>query len=101
MEYEDKRIEDLVFKLLSETDHFGSETDSISNQEKLVRVLDKRTLKESTWVGLVLRHIPRTPQVPTDILKSFNNSLSGFTEAGATGRFLRIEESDIYPPQDI
>ena len=94
MEYEDKRIEDLVFKLLSETDHFGSDfqTDSMGNKEKLVRVLDKRTLKESTWVGLVLRHIPRTPQVPTDILKSFNNSLSGFTEAGTTGRFLRIEE---------
>ena len=106
LDYLDKRIEDLVFALLKETEHFGSGIESESNQkdienkETLVKVYDKRTTKGSTWVGLVLRHIPRTTTVQEDIRGSFNKSL-GFDKGNAPPGAVPIEQRDIYPEKDI
>lgn len=62
--YDDKRIENLAYIALANSD-------KISN---ISRVYDERMSSDSTWIGIILRKVPDTPNIRSDIIKSFNNS---------------------------
>lgn len=89
--------------LLREIDHFGGTTDMQTDpkeqerKETIVRVYDKRTTRDSSWVGLVLRQIPRTSREQEDIRKSFNASL-GVNQAPDKHDVIPIDLGDIYQP---
>lgn len=46
-----------------------------TDAQESVRVYDKRTCRDSTWIGIILRKAPDTGNIVSDIMKSFNGSV--------------------------
>jgi hypothetical protein len=73
LEYrEDSKLK-LVFSLLKYITTLGDKEKS--GIEEIKMVYDTRTCVDSQWVGVVLRHIPKSKDMKRDILSTLNKTL--------------------------
>jgi hypothetical protein len=63
LDYENEHIFNIAYSILSK------------NQENISTnlVVDKRTLPQNKWVGIVMRNLPETRDVLRDVHKSLND----------------------------
>lgn len=78
LKYSSRHAECIAYELLKASGNFKKQKE-LSGKEELHRVYDMRSL--GSWVGVVLRNIPRTENITEDIKNSFNNTIKTYHDA--------------------
>jgi hypothetical protein len=75
LKYSSRHAECIAYELLKTSGNFKNHKE-VSANEELHRVYDIRSL--GSWVGIVLRNIPKTENITEDIKNSFNNTIKSY-----------------------